>query len=135
MNEVRFTVELCEEDRKQLQYVHSVVGGLLDLLNDSGVLDDLRHRADRRSAMAVPMETAVAPETVEIKAVPEASENGEPKTVSMSDVQALVQRLAAPSAGFRDQVKAIVKEYADRVSQIPEEKLGEVMQRLSALSE
>lgn len=51
------------------------------------------------------------------------------------DVQALVLKLAAPGTGKKDAVKAIVNEYAKKVSDIPEEKLNEVMARLQKLAE
>lgn len=51
------------------------------------------------------------------------------------DVQALVLKLAAPNTGKKDAVKAIVNEYAKKVSDIPEEKLNEVMAKLQKLAE
>ena len=49
----------------------------------------------------------------------------------MSDIQKRVVELAA--AGKKAQVREIVKSYAERVSEIPEEKLAEVLGRLNAL--
>ena len=62
----------------------------------------------------------------------EAIEPEKPKATK-ADVQAMVQKLATPTSGKRDEVKRIVNEYAPRVSGIPEDKLDEVMQRLAAL--
>ena len=37
------------------------------------------------------------------------------------------------AAGKKDEVRAIIKQYADKVSGIPEEKYGEVMQKLNVI--
>jgi hypothetical protein len=50
------------------------------------------------------------------------------------DVQALVLKLAAPDTGKKAAAKAIVNEYAKKVSDIPEEKLNEVMAKLQKLA-
>ena len=49
------------------------------------------------------------------------------------DVQAMVQKLAAPSSPKRAEVRALVKSYASRVSEIPESKYPELMAKLAAL--
>lgn len=54
-------------------------------------------------------------------------------SVTLADVQALVQRLATPSSGKRNAARDIVKKYADRVSAIPEDKLDEVYAELTEL--
>ena len=61
----------------------------------------------------------------------------EPEQVNYTkaDVQALVMKLAAPGTGKKDAVKAIVNEYAKKISDIPEEKLNEVMAKLNQLAE
>lgn len=52
-----------------------------------------------------------------------------------ADVQALVQKLAAPTSPEhkRAGAKAIVKSYGSKVSDIPADKYAEVMERLTAL--
>ena len=62
---------------------------------------------------------------------PELPEAEEPPTASRSDVQRKVVELSG--AGKKEAVRDIVKAYADRVSAIPEEKLGDVYAKLSAL--
>ena len=51
--------------------------------------------------------------------------------VKQSDIQQKVVSLSA--TGKRDAVKAIIKEYALKVSAIPEDKFGEVWAKLTAL--
>ena len=62
-------------------------------------------------------------------------EQPEPPKYTAAEIQLKVQKLAAPASGKRDAVRQIVKEYADRVSEIPEDKFAEVMGRLTALEE
>ena len=68
-------------------------------------------------------------------AEPEPVAEPEEPTYSKEDVQALVLKLAAPNTGKKDAVKAIVNEYAKKVSDIPEDKLNEVMAKLTKLAE
>lgn len=55
---------------------------------------------------------------------------------TMDDVRALVQKLAAPTspAHKRAGAKEIVKSYAAKVSDIPEDKFAEVMDKLTTLA-
>lgn len=46
-----------------------------------------------------------------------------------------VQALAAPGTGKREKVRAIVKSYAEKVGDIPEDKYAEVMDKLTALEQ
>ena len=71
----------------------------------------------------------------EVPAEPEpAAEPEEPK-YTKDDVQALVIKLAAPNTGKKDAARAIIYEYAKKVSDIPEDKLDEVMTKLNKLAE
>lgn len=53
------------------------------------------------------------------------------KPCTKADLSQLVVRLSA--AGLKAQVREIITAYADRVSNIPEDKYAEVMARLTAL--
>ena len=66
---------------------------------------------------------------------PDPAEQPEQVNYTKADVQALVMKLAAPGTGKKDAVKAIVNEYAKKISDIPEEKLNEVMAKLNKLAE
>lgn len=67
---------------------------------------------------------AVDPEPAEEPKTPEYTKN---------DVLALVQKLAAPNNPKREAAKAIVKSYGTKVSDIPADKYGEVMEKLAKL--
>ena len=77
------------------------------------------------------------PEPVGISKKENVEPVAEPEQVNYTkaDVQALVMKLAAPGTGKKDAVKAIVNEYAKKISDIPEEKLNEVMTKLNKLAE
>lgn len=83
---------------------------------------------------------AAAPETTEAPAPaadpvpPEKAEQTEQTEYTKDDIVALVQKLAAPNSPTREKAKAIVKEYAPKVSAIPADKYGEVMDRLNKLT-
>jgi hypothetical protein len=66
---------------------------------------------------------------------PAAAPEPEAPKYTKADVLALVQKLAAPTSpeAKRTGAKAIVKEYGAKVSDIPEAKYGEVMDKLTAL--
>ena len=129
------TIELCQEDRQRLDEVIAFLGLLVGekystresalAAFDKGTIQTpaTEHPVDEVSPHADP-EPVVEP-----AAEPEA-----PKA-SRADVQALVIKLAAPGTGKKDEVKAIVNEYAKKVSDIPEEKLNEVMAKLNELAE
>lgn len=70
-------------------------------------------------------------------------ESSEPEvpTYTREDIQALVQTLAGPKStenpygGKRAETRAIVKKYAEKVGNIPEDKFAEVMEQLLELKE
>ena len=88
--------------------------------------------AEQVTAAAAATEPA-ASEITEAPA-PEKAEKAEQTEYTKDDVLALVQKLAAPNSPHREKAKAIVKEYAPKVSAIPAEKYGEVMDRLNKLT-
>lgn len=79
--------------------------------------------------------TATAPVTEPpvVEEVTDTPDEEDEPTYTKADVQKLVQKLAAPDSPKRKKAKAIVKEYAAKISAIPESKYPEVMRRLKAL--
>lgn len=117
------TIELCLEDRKRIDLLTQALAANAA---EYGVI--IRNMPDAVTGLTL---TQDAP----TQAKPEPEPPAEPAkpTATRADVQALVQKLATPTSGKRDAVKRIVNEYAQRVSEIPEDKLDEVMQRLTEL--
>lgn len=89
------------------------------------VAPETGHPADETTAHVDP-EPAVEPEQPTEPEVPK---------YTKADVQALVQKLAAPTSPEhkRTGAKTIVKSYGAKVSDIPEDKYAEVMDKLTAL--
>lgn len=137
-------IKLCDADRDRLDR-------LLNMLGSIAAATALLSNRQAASVSTAPQEGAEAPlhgtfapggsdipeevsphqETAD--AAPEASEAQQ--TYSQSDIMTLVRKLIRPGSPHREQAKAIVQEYAPKVSGIPEEKFNEVMTRLKALEE
>ena len=125
------TIEFCQEDRKRIDELIGMAGWI------AGALKDMANQP-----LAV-LEQTEEPAPVNEHPVDEVSPHAAPEPVAESeqvnyskeDVQALVLKLAAPNTGKKDAVKAIVNEYAKKVSDIPEDKLNEVMVKLQKLAE
>ena len=139
------TIELCAEDRARLDRILAALEGApseMRRFQSTEEMAEFAKRAYEERAEAA-QEAPAAPEAEapkDDKPEPEAPAQPDPapaeepvKKYTRAEVQALVQKLAAPAAGKREAVKAIVNEYAPRVGLIPEEKFGEVMERLTAL--
>lgn len=73
-------------------------------------------------------------EEVTAAADPEPAEEQKAPEYTKNDVLALVQKLAAPNNPKREAAKAIVKSYGAKVSDIPADKYGEVMEKLHKLT-
>ena len=119
------TIELCQEDRNRLDTLIAVA---LELANKH--MTEMAPVAPYEAADAAPEVAAVTTPPEPEKPVEAAQEAVAPK-YKMTDVQQLVVSLSA--AGKKDQVREIVKAYAERVTLIPEDKFGEVMDKLNAL--
>lgn len=138
MNTINVTTELCKEDRKRLDdligavsLLASVIGSALPQETRTAIIEEAT--APQTEEKPEPVETVAPVEEVTAPAEPEPVAEPETPTVTLDDIQALVLQLASPAGGKRDQVRAIVKEYAERVSLIKPEKFAEVMDKLTAL--
>ena len=111
-NNVKVTVEWCAEDRARLDRIIELLGRPFCI---GGV--------DLASA-------ALAPDPPG-----DTGEPGEPGVVTRDDVKALVQKLIAPTTeeNKRKTARAFVKRYANKVSEIPDDKLTEVYNGLSEI--
>lgn len=130
MNEIKVTLELCAEDRKRLD---DILEGLvrrcdscMELVTQAPVKAEEPDRNEQESEK--PVDGKPTPAEYE---APATESQEEVPAVKREDIQKLVVTLSA--ADKKDQVREIVKAYADKVSTIPEDKLHEVFMRLSAL--
>lgn len=139
MNTINVTIELCKEDRQRLDdltravsLLASVIGSALPQETRTAIIEEAT--APQSDEKPEPVETVAPVEEVTAPAEPEPVAEPETPAVTLDDIQALVLKLAAPDSGKRAEVRAIVKEYAERVSLIPEDKFAEVMDKLTALT-
>ena len=122
------TIELCKEDRQRLDEVIAFLGLLV---------------GEKHSKPQETVKDTEKPEQENTHPVDDVSPHAAPEPVAeptapkwtKDDVQALVIKLAAPGTGKKDAARAIVYEYAKKVSDIPDEKLNEVMAKLNKLAE
>ena len=142
MNNITIKVELCEEDRARLDNIlQALSGGRNCAACVDGITKYVAAEVGQHiKPAAVPAETHPvndpfpAPETPAAEPTPdpepEAPAEAAP-TVTHADVQRKVVELSA--AGKKDKVREIVTAYAKKVSDLPEDKLAEVWDKLTAL--
>jgi hypothetical protein len=129
----RITIELCMEDRQRLDDITGLLASLYsELKSNQPETVQIPHlamtQAEDGTVKLVDLDhpvDAVAPHSD-----PEPQE--EPK-YTHKDILAKVQKLAAPGSAKRLAAKAVVTEYAEKVSGIPAEKCDEVMAKLIEL--
>ena len=138
------TIEFCKEDRQRIDELIGLAAWITGALKDLAAAQTAdapepvnEHPVDDVSPHAAPEPVGISKkENVEPEATVSETEKVEPEVnYTKADVQALVMKLAAPGTGKKDAVKAIVNEYAKKISDIPEEKLNEVMAKLNQLAE
>ncbi len=128
------TIELCAEDRKRIDELIAFAGLIAGTLKSPEPVN-----------MQSPVQVRTLPLITAAPAnehpVDEVSPHGQPEPVAepelpkytKADILAKVQTLATPGHPKREEAKAIVKSYGAKVSDIPEDKYNEVMDKLTAL--
>jgi hypothetical protein len=147
MNTINVTVELGPESMAKLDKIlealqgqnHHCEGCVAAVHMAQDLTKDLAEAAAAAAGIpeSEPEETDPPADAVSPAEQPEPAAAPEPEApkYTKADVLALVQKLAAPTSpeAKRTGAKAIVKEYGAKVSDIPEAKYGEVMDKLTAL--
>ena len=125
------TIELCTEDRARLDQIiealknaHPRCDRCVQLVND------LSHAEKPTEAPEAPTPEQTQPEP-ETSTEDKDENNSKAPEVTVEDIRSKV--LALTAAGKKEELKAIVKEYAPKVSEIPTDKLAEVLKKLNAL--
>ena len=118
---------LCDEDRARLD---KIIEGLGSLKPNCQNCTETALRV-----MGENLKIVQEPEHPVDAVVPHADPEpvGKVYKVTKADIMAKVQALAAPNNPKREEAKAIVKSYGAKVSDIPEDKYDEVMDRLVEL--
>ena len=117
------TIELCAEDRQRIDELIGFAGCIVSEMKSKPGLKVVEP-AEEHPVDAVEPHGEPEPEAVPAEKV---------YKVTKEDIMAKVQALAAPNNPKREQAKAIVKSYGAKVSDIPEEKYDEVMDKLVEL--
>lgn len=148
MNTINVIVELGPESQAKLDKILEALEGIGHhnckscVESATGMAIDAMKSGEEPAAATSAADTAAAEtghpaEEVAAVVEPEPAAAPEPEApkYTKADVQALVQKLAAPTSPEhkRTGAKAIVKSYGAKVSDIPEEKYAEVMDKLTAL--
>lgn len=120
------TIELCAEDRQRIDELIAFAGLIASEMKSNKPGLRIVQTAEEHPVDAVAPHGE--PEPV---ADPEPAEKV--YQVTKADIMAKVQALAAPNNPKREQAKAIVKSYGAKVSDIPEDKYSEVMDKLVEL--
>lgn len=144
MNEVKVITELTQEDRDRLDTIIAIGMELVKLrtaaqptptVSKEELLGVVRELADPEE-VPNPVSDVARPEERLVHPVDEVIPyNDRARAVSPEELLALVQRLATPSNPKRVRAKEIVKSYAAKVSEVPEDKRVECYDRLTALEQ
>jgi hypothetical protein len=130
----KITIALCEEDRKLLE----------GLMGSVTLLASVLANAQPKEVQEKVIAETLVPQLAQDPATPDAghpvdavSPHAAPEPAAtqhtLDDVRAVVQRLIGPGSKKREAAKAIVEEYATKLSGIPVDKYDEIMGRLIAL--
>lgn len=134
MNEIKVITELCAEDRARIDRLTAAMERMADDMEPpvialAGTPFETEPKVTEPEKAEAPAEPETAPEEVgapaeepDVKEVPEHTK---------AELQQKVISLV--TAGKKDEVKAIIEQYAERVSAIPDEKINEVWDKLTKL--
>lgn len=136
MSQMVVTVELGKEDRERLD---KILTALQSLHCDQCVQSALKYAQAGQTtepaadpAPAEPETPAADPEPVKAEAPAAQAEEPAPAPVhTKADIQRKVVELSA--AGKKDKVREIVTAYAAKVSAVPDDKVDEIWDKLTAL--
>lgn len=125
------TIELCAEDRQRIDELIGFAGWIVSEMKSKPGLKVVEpaeeHPVDAVEPHGEPEPVATVSEVEKVEPAEKVYK------VTKEDIMAKVQALAAPNNPKREQAKAIVKSYGAKVSDIPEEKYDEVMDKLVEL--
>lgn len=132
-------VELCQEDRNRLDTLIAI-GLELCKKNIRDVQTEApteAHQEAAETASTQPPETAHPVDAALPWGEPasEAPTEEPARVVTKEELQALVQKMATPNHPKRDRAKAIIQFYGAKVSDVPEDKRAECMDKLIALDQ
>ena len=141
----KITIELCAEDRARLDRIAELLG---NLAGSSGFIHfdaaqaptepkkveaptSAQPKAEKPTVAKQPAHNdAVDALAYAVASAPETTEEEAP-AVELTDLQQIIIKLA--NAGKQAELRKVIFEYAERVTQIPEDKYAEVYAKLQEL--
>ena len=137
MNNITVTTEFCQEDRNRLDTLIAIGLELCkkNVYDVQPVAPAETQQNDAEPASDPVPETAHPVDAADVWGQPasEAPAEEPVREVTVDQLLALVQKLAAPGSGKRDKAKAIVQAYGAKVSDVPADKRQECMDKLIEL--
>ena len=145
-NHITVTTELCAEDRARIDKTNELLATIIELELCKAIADkcvNAKDVSEEPDELTKKLQEAVnsaqdateenTPTTNPPKEeTPTEAENAKPeKVISRAELGAKVRELM--TGGYKEQTKAIVKEYAPTVPGVPEDKVTECYNRLVAL--
>lgn len=128
-NKIELEVKLCKEDRERVDALIGALVGSHSTIQPEPLTAPQTDKSEPVEPVSQPAEKVQESEPQ--SPPPWEEDKPEAPTCSKEDVRKKVVELSA--AGKKDEVRQIVKSYAEKVSAIPEDKLDEVMEQLNAL--
>jgi hypothetical protein len=129
-NTINIILSISDEDRARID---ALIGKLAPVQTEvyEEIDPEIPQNTPQEAPKAEPQEKSQPePETATEAAEPESYDVLAPQ-FTVADIRQKVMNLS--SSGKRAEAKALVFEYADRITDIPAEKVDEVMERLNAL--
>lgn len=122
-NTIEMVVKLCDDDRKRLDAILTALKHVTTAPTKAETVSVVENTTiEEKTAPEEPTVPDIVPETTE-----------EEPTYTVKDVQQKVLELTTQKGVAKSKVREIVKTYADKVQNIPPDKLGKVMQELNKL--
>lgn len=142
MNEIKVITELCAEDRARIDKTNELLATLIELnlvksLADKCLTatepDELTKKLQEavNNAQDTPKENTPPTNPIKEEKPTQTEETKPTKAVSRTELGAKVREMM--TKGFKEETKAIVKEYAPTVPGVPDDKVSECYERLVAL--
>lgn len=132
MDTLQVTINLSAEDRARLDSILDALrNSRVDCARCAASVAEMFSGRQELAAVEAPAEEPTAVQAEELAAVQAEPPKENAPQATVEEVQAAVVRLTA--AGRKAEAREIVHAYAERISAIPEDKLGEALQRLRAL--
>lgn len=123
-------IKLCAEDRARLDRLAAALENARTPILIEETIAEPEDYKNPEATPEAPQNEDEAPEEQTTQPLKETPKTTAP-VVSLEDIRGKYMSLAATPK--REQARAVIKAYAEKISDIPEDKLAEVLEQLTAL--